>query len=139
MDKLASKTASELDILYGLYKLALEYTLKINPENEKELAKWLDTRQRILGKTDVASKSAAKLLAQVKLQKTITPSEQALIAEKKSLIEDLFTTLRKKEFDLLNQLHYRKSKVRTELANLSRKQVASSAYTNAPRPKLMVA
>lgn len=139
MDRLTSRTASELDVLYGLYQLALDYTDKIKPDDENEVSKWLETRQRILGKTDKASKTAAALLKEFAKKTNITASERALIEEKKNMIKDLLPILTKKEYELLNKMHYKMGSIRTELAGMARKQTAAKAYINAPKSKLMVA
>ncbi len=139
MHAITQQVAAELDVLYGLYQLALDYTGKIKPEEEGEVLKWLQTRQRILGKTDIASKNAGALLKVFKTTKNIPANEQALILEKKKMIRDLLTTLRKTEFDLMKKMRTKMDSLRGELADVTRKNQAASAYVNAPRPKLMAA
>ena len=81
----------------------------------------------------------SELLKEFKIHKNISASERALIDEKKNMIKDLFTTLRKNEFELLSKMHLRMGSIRSELAGITKKKEASKAYMNAPRPKLMAA
>ena len=138
MHHLTMKVSTELDILHSLYQLAFDYTLKVKLEKNEEMLKWINIRQRILGKSDKSSKTVEKQLKQFKASNQIPAKERALIEEKKNQIKDLSTSLRKNEFTLLNKLHYKKGALRTEIAQLSRKKTAINAYAKAPKASMLI-
>jgi hypothetical protein len=132
---ITSQTAAELDVLFGLYQLAIEYTKKME-RDETHLVKWMDTRQRILGKTACASEKAVHLLKTFRITPNIPANEKALIDEKKNMIKEILPLIQQAEYKIMKKMNLRMKAIRSELAGLGRKQQASAAYLKAPRPAM---
>ena len=101
---ITSQIASEMDVLYGLYKLANDFTRKIEPGKDQEVTKWLDTRQRILSKTAASSKFAAVLLKALEKEQNVPANEKALIEEKKNLVNDAMKNMQRTEYEILKKM-----------------------------------
>ena len=135
---ITQQITSEMDVLYGLYQLAIDYTSKIHPEKEVDNVKWLDTRQRILGKTAVVAQNAAELLKDFKTINNVPANERALIEEKKNLINDTLGRMRMKEIDVMKIMSSKMKSLRGELANITQRKKAAHAYITAPRATMTV-
>ncbi|MBF0432864.1 MAG: hypothetical protein HQK83_16385 [Fibrobacteria bacterium] len=132
-----TKTARELDVLYGLYQLAVDYTCKISAEDGNAV-KWIDTRQRLLGKTSIASKAATALLHLFYTTPNVPSNEKALIDSKKRMVKETLLQMQKAEFDIMKKMALKMKGIRGELAGVTRKSRAAAAYINAPRAKMLV-
>ncbi|MFC1586338.1 hypothetical protein ACFL5V_12390 [Fibrobacterota bacterium] len=135
---ITSQIASEMDVLYGLYQLAIDYTRKIEPEKEDGIVKWLDTRQRILSKTATASGSAVRLLKIFQVTYNVPANEKALIEEKRNMVRDIIKKMQRAEYDILKKMHKKMKSLRGELVNINHRNKAAQAYMNAPQPALFV-
>ena len=138
MHPVTLKLAGELDVLYGLYQLALEYTGKLRSEPAETMDRWLDARQRLLSKTQTASKTASGLMKTFKGLTQVTENERALIREKKALVEDLLHDMQRMENETMRVMRQKMRDIRSELAGVHHKKKAASAYLNAPAAKMAV-
>ncbi len=132
MHALTHKIVAELDLLYGLYQLALDYTRKMQPENEDGLTRWLDARQKILNRTEASSHEAAQLLQVFDIERQVPSNERALVEEKRNMIHDVIQQIHHADNFVLKAMHSKLSEVRRELANHNERKNAIKAYIRAP-------
>ncbi len=133
MQTITKQVISELDVLFGLYQLALDYTDKIEGHSQENVQKGLDVRQRIIGKTAPCAKAAANLLKVFACAQNIPANERALVEEKRQMVKDTVSIMQRKEFGLMTGLAKNMKFIRAELAGINKKQIAAKAYIQAPR------
>ncbi len=139
MHTFTSQLSSELDVLFGLYQLALDYTLKIEPDEPDEMTKWIDTRQRILSRTADASGSAIKLSRLFEMTPNVPANERALIDEKRSMIKDVLKRMKKVEHEIMQRMHSKMTALKREMTNVTQRKQAARSYMSAPRPRAAIA
>ncbi len=132
MQTLTQQIVSNLDVLFGLYQLALDYAKKISPEEEEEALKWIGYRAKILDRTEHVSREAAAMLREFDALRNVPAAERALVEEKRNLIQDLSFKMNHVDNLLLRNLQTRLADVRQELAVQNHRKDAIKAYIRAP-------
>jgi len=132
MHALTHKVVSELDMLYGLYQLALDLAARIEPDDEIRTQRVMEARNRILDKTAAASGEAVNLLKAFRLEKQIPANERALVEEKRNLILDLGVKMQVADGKVMRAMQARLAGVRKELAGQTERKNAIKAYIHAP-------
>lgn len=138
MHALTTKIVAELDMLYGLYQLAIDLVKRINPEDEAATARILEARQKILDKTTEASKATAALLKPFYEMKIIPANEMTLVDEKRKLILDLSAKMNLADNQVFRLMHARLAAIRKEMAGQVERKNAMRAYLQAPQAQFMV-
>ncbi len=123
--------STELDILYGLYNLALDHSTNINATDSFAMTQCLDIRQRLLTKTQSSSKKATTLLKKFNTLKFIPSNERALVEQKRLLVEELLKKIKLSEHQMMHMMHLKMKSIRTELAGIHQKKSATRAYLKA--------
>jgi len=132
------QVTSEMDVLYGLYQLAIDYTNKLEPEDNTGMIKGLDTRQRLLSRTASSTNIAATLLKKFDSANNIPANEKALVEEKKNLIKDCLLKMRQTESLLMRKMQKKMKNLRGELADITYRRKAAQSYSSAPRAKTFI-
>lgn len=138
MHSLTQKIVAELDMLYGLYQMAVDLTKRIQPEDEGKTRRVLDARQKILDHTDKGSKELAELLEAFRNERLIPSNEAALVEEKRNLILDVTARIQAVDHQMIRQMQAKMSEIRKELASQTERKNAVKAYIRAPRPSLIM-
>jgi hypothetical protein len=128
----------ELDILYGLYQLSLDFTRNIDPENPEDLTRWLDARQRLLSKTGACTQKISRLNKLHKGTVQVPLSESELIKEKKKMVSDVLVQTRHVENAIIRKFQKQMLQLREELVAMNKQTHAVKAYIQAPRASLVV-
>jgi hypothetical protein len=137
MQPITRQLISELDLLYGLYQLALDYGQKIKPDDDQATI-WLAARDKILQRTDAASGETVRLLKQFELHHNIPANEKALVEEKRFLIADLGIKMNVADNKILKSMLVKMSQIRHELADQIERKNAIKAYIQAPMARSYV-
>ena len=137
MHPITRQLISELDLLYGLYQLALDYGQKIKPDDDQADI-WLTARDKILQRTDTASGETIRLLKQFELQPNIPANEKALVEEKRFLIADLGIKMNAADNKILKTMLIKMSQIRHELANQIERKNVIKAYIQAPMARAYI-
>ncbi|HKP94153.1 MAG TPA: hypothetical protein VJ385_00210 [Fibrobacteria bacterium] len=138
MHPLTQQIVSELDMLYGLYQMAVDLTKRIRAEDEATTQRVLDARQKVLDHTDKASKDLAALLKAFRAEKLIPSNETALVEEKRNLILDVGARIQAVDHQMIRQMQAKMAEIRKELAGQTERKNAVKAYIKAPQPQLLV-
>jgi hypothetical protein len=132
MHALTTKIVGELDLLYGLYQLAVDLVKKIEPDDETRTLRVIEARNRILDKTASASREAVALLRAFREERLIPANERALVEEKRNLILDLGLRMQAVDNQVIRAMQSRLAGVRKELAGSTERKNAMKAYIAAP-------
>lgn len=138
MHSLTQKIVAELDMLYGLYQMAVDLTKRIQPDDEAKTQRVLEARQKILDHTTVASADLAVLMKAFLAEKWMPENEKALVEEKRNLIQDVGARIQATDHQMIRQMHAKMTEIRKELANQTERKNAMKAYIQAPQPQLLV-
>lgn len=138
MHPLTQKIVAELDMLYGLYQMAVDLTKRIRPEDEAKTQRVLEARQKVLDQTDRVSKELAGLLQAFKAERMIPSNETALVEEKRNLILDVGARIQAVDHQMIRQMQAKMAELRKELAGHTERMHAMRAYIRAPRPRMLV-
>jgi hypothetical protein len=138
MNPLTHKIVAELDMLYGLYQMAVDLTKRIRPEDEAKTQRVLEARQKILDHTSRASEELASLLKAFQAERLIPSNEKALVEEKRNLILDVGARIQAADHQMIRQMQAKMSEIRRELADHTDRKNAVKAYIRAPQPQLLV-
>lgn len=122
----------QLDMLFGLYQIALDLCCGIDVDDTELLQRRITERQRLVRKTEVIVEEAQVALRAFEALPGLPSNEQALISEKRQLILDLLTRNTEAEHALLKAMHARMVGVRKELVGFDGRQRAIQAYGRAP-------
>jgi hypothetical protein len=126
-----TELARQLDMLYGLYTLALDLCQSISMEEPELMNKRLIERQRLVRKTETIA-----LEAQVALRKyetlSVPANEKALISEKRQMILDILGRTCDAENAVLRSMYQRMVVVRQELVRMDTSKRAIAAYQKTP-------
>lgn len=133
MHALTDKLVSELDLLYGLYQLAVDLARRIQPDDEANTARFIEARQKILERTAVTSKEAAALLKSFRDERMIPANEKALVEEKRNLILDVSAKMQQADSQVMRAMQQKLASIRRELAGHTEKKNAARAYITAPQ------
>ncbi len=128
---ITKQLVGELDLLYGLYQLAIEYGQKITPDDD-QAGLWLDAREKILHRTDIASKEVVKLLQQFESVPLTPANEKALVEEKRFLIADLGLKMKAADNRTLKAMQIKLAEIRGQMASQTERKNAMRAYIQAP-------
>ncbi len=137
MHPLTQKIVAELDMLYGLYQMAVDLTKRIQPQDEDKTRRVLDARQKILDHTDKGSKELTELLKAFRAERLIPSNEMALVEEKRNLILDVTARIQAVDHQMIRQMQAKMTEIRKELAAQTERKNAVKAYIKAPRPRMM--
>jgi hypothetical protein len=138
MHPLTQKIVAELDMLYGLYQMAVDLTKRIRPEDEAKTQRVLEARQKILDHTDKATRDLSELLKAFRAEKLIPSNETALVEEKRNLILDVGARIQAVDHQMIRQMQIKMTDLRKELASHTERKNAVRAYIQAPRSHLLV-
>lgn len=138
MHPLTSKIVAELDLLYGLYQLAVDLAKRIKPEDEENTARVIEARQKILDRTAATSREAAALLKAYKEERIIPANERALVEEKRSLIVDIGARMQQADNQVMRLMQAKLASLRREMAGQTEKKNAIKAYINAPQAQALI-
>ena len=138
MHPLTHQLVSELDMLYGLYQMAVDLTKRIRADDEATTQRVLDARQKVLDHTDQASRELAGLLKAFRAEKLIPSNETALVEEKRNLILDVGARIQAVDHQMIRQMQAKMAEIRKELAGQTERKNAVKAYLKAPQPQLFV-
>lgn len=138
MHPLTSKIVAELDLLYGLYQLAVDLAKRIKPEDEESTARVIEARQKILDRTAATSREAAALLKAYKEERIIPANERALVEEKRSLIVDIGARMQQADNQVMRLMQAKLASLRREMAGQTEKKNAIKAYINAPQAQALI-
>jgi hypothetical protein len=138
MHPLTQKITAELDMLYGLYQMAVDLTKRIRPEDEEKTQRVLDARQKILEQTTRSSEELAGLLKAFQAERLIPSNEKALVEEKRNLILDVGARIQAADHHMIRQIQAKMSEIRRELAGQTERKNAMKAYIKAPQPQLII-
>ncbi len=123
--------ARQLDMLYGLYQLALDLCQSISMEEPETMGKRLIERHRLVRKTEgIALEAQAGLRVYESIP--APANEKALIAEKRQMLLDVLGKMCDAENTVLKAMHSRMVGVRRELVKMNTNQRAIAAYQKAP-------
>lgn len=138
MHPLTVKIISELDLLFGLYQLAVDLSKRIKPEDEENTLRVIEARQKILDRTAVTSKEAASLLKAFREERMMPANEKALVEEKRSLILDIAGKMQAADNQVMRAMQTKLGSIRRELAAQTEKRNAMRAYIKAPQAHTVV-
>ncbi len=136
MHPLTQQIITELDVLYGLYQMAVDLAKRINPGDEELTDRVLDARRKILDHTDESSKQVVALLKTFQEEKWIPSNEKALVDEKRSLVLDLGLKMQMADNQVVRLIQSKMQSVRAELADQTVRKNGIKAYIQAPRAML---
>jgi hypothetical protein len=136
MHPLTQKIVAELDMLYGLYQMAVDLTQRIKPEDEDKTRRVLEARQKVLDHTDKGSKELAELLKAFRAERLIPSNEAALVEEKRNLLLDVGARIQAVDHQMIRQMQAKMAGIRKELAGQTERKNAVKAYIRSPRPAL---
>ncbi len=128
MLSITDKVVQELDLLYGLYELAIDLSKKLEPDDPAETQKWLDSRQRILARTGESSKEALLHLNAFDAMTMVPANERALVDEKRRMIQDLSLKMTLVDNQIIKKMHSKMSLLRAELARGTQRKNAAKSY-----------
>jgi hypothetical protein len=137
MHPLTQKIVAELDMLYGLYQMAVDLTKRIRPDDEATTQRVLEARQKVLDHTDKASKELTGLLKAFRAEKLIPSNETALVEEKRNLILDVGARIQAVDHQMIRQMQAKMTELRKDLASHTERKNAVRAYIRAPRPQVL--
>ncbi len=129
---LTERLVGELDMLYGLYLLAMDHVRQLDAEDEEASARILDAREKVLERTTQAAAAATRLLRAFEVERNIPAGERALVEEKRRMIQDVMTRLQQADSQVLRAMHSRFSALRRELARHTERRDVIRAYITAP-------
>jgi len=138
MNPSTHKLVAELDVLYGLYQMAVDLTKRIAPDDEDKTRRVLEARQKILDHTASAAGEVSALLDAFRAEKLIPSNERALVDEKRNLILDMGARMQAADHQMLRQMHAKLSDIRRELAGQTERKNALKAYIQAPQAQMLV-
>jgi hypothetical protein len=138
MHPLTQQIITELDVLYGLYQMAVDVTKRLVPDDEARTQRVLEARQKILDNTDKASKDLSHMLKAFQAEKLIPSNEKALVEEKRRLILDVGARMAAVDHQMIRQMQAKMAEIRRELAAQTERKNAVKAYIKAPQPQMMV-
>lgn len=139
MHPITQELVQELDILYGLYQLALEVTLSITDDSSEDIVRCLDSRQRLITRTKQTSEKCKRLFRLFLSTTNLPANQHELIAEKKRLVKDELVQLQKAEMTLMRRIHVQMNRLKTDLVVMNKRSQATIAYIQAPRAFAAVA
>jgi hypothetical protein len=122
----------QLDMLYGLYMLALDLCRGIAVDDDEIMSRALIERQRLLRKTAAIADEAQAALRVYEEMPGFPANEQALITEKRHMILDVLGRLSEAENTMLKAMHTRMVGVRHELVRMDSRKRAINAYGQMP-------
>jgi hypothetical protein len=129
---LTQRVIAELDVLYGLYLLALDQSRQLEPEDEDSITRVLETRDKVLERTAASAAEASKLLKALETERNVPANETALVEEKRRMILDVVGRLQLADSQMLRGMHASLSALRRELARHVERKDAIKAYITAP-------
>lgn len=138
MHPLTQQTITELDMLYGLYQMAVDLVKRIKPDDEELTLRILDARKKILDRSGEATVQVLDLLKTLQAEKWIPSNEKALVEEKRSLVLDLSLKMQATDNQIFRLMQAKMQAVRGELAQQTEQKNGIRAYIQAPRPMLQV-
>jgi SMC interacting uncharacterized protein involved in chromosome segregation len=138
MHALTQQITTELDVLYGLYEMAMDLSKRIQPDDEELTGRLLDARKKILNHTAESSAQLVTLLKSFQGEKWIPSNEKALVEEKRNLVQDLGLKMQATDNQMVRQLLAKMQSVRTELADQTERKNGIKAYIQTSRPMLQV-
>lgn len=138
MNPLTHQIVTELDVLYGLYQMAVDLSKRIVAEDEDKTQRVLEARQKILEHTGAAARQVVDLMKAFQAEKIIPSNEKALVDEKRNLILDMGARMKAADHQMLRQMQTKLSEIRKELASQTERKNVLKAYIQAPKSQLMV-
>ncbi len=129
---ITERVITELDVLYGLYLLALDESNRLVPDDDESIVRTLESRDKILTRTEAAASEALKWMQAMDEEKNIPVNELALIAEKRRMILDVVGKITRTDSLVLREMHSRLGALRRELARHGERRNAIHAYITAP-------
>ncbi len=138
MHVLTQKITTELDMLYGLYQMAVDLTKRIRPDDEDKTQRVLEARQKILDHTTRSSEELVGLFEAFHAERLIPSNEKALVEEKRNLIQDVGARIQAADHHMIRQMQAKMSEIRRDLADATERKNAVKAYIKAPRSHLAV-
>lgn len=132
MHPVTEKLSGSLDLLYGLYLLALDHVAAADAEDDEALVGLLEARDGLVARTTAAAEEARKLFPSFDAEKRVPASERALVEEKRRMIHDVTAKLQRADHQLLRAMHARMGVLRKELAGQQERKQAIKAYITAP-------
>ncbi|MDB5106635.1 MAG: hypothetical protein JWP91_4324 [Fibrobacteres bacterium] len=136
MHPLTQKIVAELDMLYGLYQMAVDLTKRIRPEDEAKTQRVLEARQKVLDHTTKASEDLVDLFKAFQAERLIPSNEKALVEEKRNLIQDVGARIQAADHHMIRQMQAKMAEIRKQLAEHTERKNAMKAYIKAPQPQL---
>jgi hypothetical protein len=138
MHALTEQIITELDVLYGLYQMAVDLAKRIKPDDEVTTTRVLEARKKILDHTAEASRQITEMLKTFQAEKWIPSNEKALVDEKRSLVLDLGLKMQASDNQAVRLLQAKLHSVRGEMAGHTERKNGIKAYIQSPRPMLQV-
>ncbi len=132
MHPVTEKLSGSLDLLYGLYLLALDHVAAADAEDDEALIGLLEARDGLVARTTAAAEEARKLFPSFDAETRVPASERALVEEKRRMIHDVTAKLQRADHQLLRAMHARMGVLRKELAGQQERKHAIRAYITAP-------
>jgi hypothetical protein len=132
MHSLTTRIVAELDLLYGLYELAVDLAKRLEPGDETQTFRVLEARNKILDKTAASSKEVVGLLKSFREEKLVPANERALVEEKRNLILDLGVKMQAVDNQVIRAMQAKLAGIRKDLAGQTERKNAIKAYITAP-------
>ena len=138
MHTLTEQVITELDMLYGLYQMAVDLVKKIQVGDEEQTDRVLKARKKILDHTAKSSADLITLLKGFQEEKWIPANEKALVEEKRNLLLDLGIKMQASDNQAVRLMQAKLKSVRGELADSTERKNGIKAYIQAPKSLLQV-
>jgi hypothetical protein len=132
MHPITVKLSASLDLLYGLYLLALDHVATADADDDEGLTGLLNARDSLIARTTTSAAEAQKHFSVFDHETRVPAAERALIEEKRRMIQDVTAKLQRADHQLLRAMHNRMGVLRKELAGQQERKQAIKAYITAP-------
>lgn len=138
MHQTTQTVVAELDVLYGLYQMAVDLSKRIQPADDVTTGRVLEARKKILDHTAHASQEVVAMLKAFQAEKFIPANEKALVEEKRSLVLDMGIKMQAVDNQMVRLMQTRMQSLRAELADQTERKNGIKAYIQSPKPMYQV-
>ncbi|GEM_PF-2095389 len=138
MNPLTQTVVAELDVLYGLYQMAVDLSKRIQPADDETTGRVLEARKKILEHTAKASQEVVAKLKAFQAEKFIPSNEKALVEEKRSLVLDMGVKMQAVDNQMVRLMLAKMQSIRAESALHTERKNVIKAYIQAPKSILQI-
>ncbi len=138
MHPITQQIVTELDVLYGLYQMAVDINKRVLHGDDEVADRVLEARAKILEKSGSVSQEVISMLKSFQAEKWIPSNEKALVEEKRSLVLDMGIKIQAADNQVVRFMQSKLQTVRAELAEQTERKNVIKAYIQAPQPYLQV-